>query len=95
MVLEYGSQIHKAVDSATASSSSVRDSDKSKPYIPRAGVATDGWSKENEASATCFCGAVQLAFVSGLHTLTFRRESMVSSLPNVLTYLSQRSLQAL
>jgi len=34
-------------------------SDKSKPYIP---LGEDGWSKENEATATCFCGAVQLAF---------------------------------
>jgi hypothetical protein len=38
--------------------------DKSKPYIPLAGLANDGWSKEEEATATCFCGAVQLAFVS-------------------------------
>ncbi|KAF1918296.1 Mss4-like protein [Ampelomyces quisqualis] len=45
-----------------SSALSVRDSDKSKPYIPLAGVATDGWSKEDEATATCFCGAVQLAF---------------------------------
>ena len=28
------------------------------------GVANDGWTKETEATATCFCGAVQLAFVS-------------------------------
>jgi hypothetical protein len=38
--------------------------DKTKPYFPRAGVATDGWSNEDEATATCFCGAVQLVFVS-------------------------------
>jgi hypothetical protein len=38
--------------------------DKYKPYIPLAGCADDGWSKEDEATATCFCGAVQLAFVS-------------------------------
>ena len=38
--------------------------DKSKPYIPLAGLADDGYSKEDEATATCFCGAVQLAFVS-------------------------------
>lgn len=38
--------------------------DKSKPYFPLAGSANDGWSKEDEATATCFCGAVQLAFVS-------------------------------
>lgn len=33
-------------------------------HIPVSGIATDGWSKENEATATCFCGAVQLVFVS-------------------------------
>ncbi|CZR63195.1 uncharacterized protein PAC_13091, partial [Phialocephala subalpina] len=33
-----------------------------KKDFPRAGVATDGWSTEDEATATCFCGAVQLAF---------------------------------
>lgn len=38
--------------------------DKSKPYFPVAGLAHDGWSTEDEATATCFCGAVQLAFVS-------------------------------
>lgn len=39
-------------------------SDKSKPYIPVAGLARDGYSRDDEATATCFCGAVQLAFVS-------------------------------
>ncbi|MCJ1472717.1 hypothetical protein MMC13_001366 [Lambiella insularis] len=34
----------------------------SKPFIPLAGLANDGWSKEDEATATCFCSAVQLAF---------------------------------
>ncbi|KAK8082684.1 hypothetical protein PG996_001465 [Apiospora saccharicola] len=34
----------------------------SKPYIIAVGHATDGYSKENEATATCFCGTVQLAF---------------------------------
>lgn len=43
---------------------SMATTDKSKPYIPLAGCADDGWSKEDEATATCFCGAVQLAFVS-------------------------------
>lgn len=33
-------------------------------HFPRAGLATDGWSTEDEATATCYCGAVQLAFVS-------------------------------
>ncbi|KAJ7132306.1 Mss4-like protein [Mycena epipterygia] len=41
---------------------SLATADKSKPYIPLAGLANDGWSKEDEATATCFCGAVQLAF---------------------------------
>jgi hypothetical protein len=36
--------------------------DKSKPYIPLAGLADDGWSKEDSATATCYCGAVQLSF---------------------------------
>ncbi|KAF2654462.1 hypothetical protein K491DRAFT_659997 [Lophiostoma macrostomum CBS 122681] len=30
--------------------------------FPLSGSAQDGWSKEDEATATCFCGAVQLAF---------------------------------
>jgi len=38
-------------------------SDKSKPYIPVAGLARDGYSRDGEATATCFCGEVQLAFV--------------------------------
>ena len=38
--------------------------DKSIHYMPLAGLASDGWSKEDEATATCFCGTVQLAFVS-------------------------------
>ncbi|KAF7885146.1 hypothetical protein EAF00_010964 [Botryotinia globosa] len=36
--------------------------DKSKPYFPLAGGANDGWSNGDEATATCFCGAIQLAF---------------------------------
>ncbi|KAJ6598889.1 Mss4-like protein [Mycena vulgaris] len=36
--------------------------DKSKSYFPLAGSASDGWSTEEEATATCFCGAVQLSF---------------------------------
>ncbi|KAF2849776.1 hypothetical protein T440DRAFT_508580 [Plenodomus tracheiphilus IPT5] len=43
---------------------SVRDSDKSNPYIPLASLANDGYHdvEKKEATATCFCGAVQLAF---------------------------------
>ncbi|CAO2653564.1 Nn.00g029750.m01.CDS01 [Neocucurbitaria sp. VM-36] len=47
---------------AAAMTDSVRDSNKSEPYFPRAGLANDGYSKEGEATATCFCGAVQIAF---------------------------------
>lgn len=38
--------------------------DKSKPYLPLAGLAHDGWSKDGKATATCYCGAVQLVVVS-------------------------------
>lgn len=39
--------------------------DTSKPYIPDDNCLGDGrWSKEGEATATCFCGTVQLVFVS-------------------------------
>ncbi|KAF4943686.1 hypothetical protein FSARC_14853 [Fusarium sarcochroum] len=31
-------------------------------FFPRAGVAQDGWSTKEEATATCYCGAVQLSF---------------------------------
>jgi hypothetical protein len=36
--------------------------DKVKEHFPLAGSALDGWSKEDLATATCYCGAVQLAF---------------------------------
>ncbi|KPM43198.1 hypothetical protein AK830_g3363 [Neonectria ditissima] len=36
--------------------------DTPKQHIPLAGCASDGWSTEDEATATCFCGAVQLSF---------------------------------
>lgn len=38
------------------------NTNKSEPYFPLAGGADDGWSKEASATATCYCGAVQLAF---------------------------------
>jgi len=37
-------------------------SDKSKPYFPHNSGTHDGWTKEDEATATCFCGTVQLIF---------------------------------
>lgn len=33
-----------------------------KSHFPHAGIARDGWSNSEEATATCFCGAVQMAF---------------------------------
>jgi hypothetical protein len=42
----------------------VSTADKSKPYIPLAGLAKDGWSRDGKATASCYCGAVQLVFVS-------------------------------
>ncbi|KAJ7872160.1 Mss4-like protein [Mycena olivaceomarginata] len=38
----------------------VAPDDQSKSYFPLASCTTDGWSNEREATATCFCGAVQL-----------------------------------
>ncbi|KAI0433783.1 Mss4-like protein [Xylaria sp. FL1042] len=34
--------------------------DKTKPYIPHNSLKQDGWSTDTEATATCFCGTVQL-----------------------------------
>ncbi|KAK2800431.1 hypothetical protein FQN51_006157 [Onygenales sp. PD_10] len=34
----------------------------STPYLPLSGCANDGWSNNDEATATCYCGAVQLGF---------------------------------
>ncbi|TVY43237.1 hypothetical protein LOCC1_G004540, partial [Lachnellula occidentalis] len=39
---------------------SLAEADKSKPYIPLANLKGDGWSTEDEATATYFCGAVQI-----------------------------------
>jgi hypothetical protein len=32
--------------------------------FPVVHLSNDGWSNEHEATATCFCGAVQLVLVS-------------------------------
>jgi hypothetical protein len=42
---------------------SLTTADKSKPFFPLAGLANDGYNKDGEATATCYCGAVQCAFV--------------------------------
>ncbi|KAK3393417.1 hypothetical protein B0H63DRAFT_498616 [Podospora didyma] len=34
--------------------------DKSKPYVPLAGLVGDGWSKDGKATATCYYGTVLL-----------------------------------
>jgi hypothetical protein len=53
----------KALQHHTANPmTSLRAADKTKPYIPLAGEAEDGWSSATEATASCFCGAVQLKF---------------------------------
>ncbi|KAL1729874.1 Mss4-like protein [Schizophyllum commune] len=36
--------------------------EKTQSHFPLAGLASDGWSTEDEATATCFCGTVQLSF---------------------------------
>ena len=41
-----------------------RPADKSVPYYPVSSLAGDGWTSDDEATATCYCGSVQLAFVS-------------------------------
>ncbi|PSN71549.1 hypothetical protein BS50DRAFT_570884 [Corynespora cassiicola Philippines] len=41
---------------------SLATADKTKPYLPLNNGTSDGWSTEDEATATCFCGAVQLQF---------------------------------
>ncbi|KAF2677559.1 hypothetical protein K458DRAFT_319358 [Lentithecium fluviatile CBS 122367] len=38
------------------------DREEPKSSFPVAGLSTDGWSTETEATASCFCGTVQLAF---------------------------------
>lgn len=56
----------------------LKDADKSKPYLPLAGHTQDGYNNGTEASATCFCGEVQYEFV--------RSESLLS-FPLILTLL--------
>lgn len=56
--------IHQVQASETLMMQTMAATTQSKSYFPLAGSANDGWSTESEATATCFCGAVQLAFVS-------------------------------
>ena len=64
---------------------SVRESDKAKPYIPRSSVINDGWSKDDEATATCYCGTVQLAFVS-TESYSSKESALFPSSPILLYY---------
>jgi hypothetical protein len=68
--------------------------DKSKPYIPLAGGADDGWSKEDQATATCYCGAVQLAFVRIPRTGTVTRRELETYHPDIRTRLFLYTYQA-
>lgn len=51
-------------------------------------VAEDGWSTDDEATATCFCGAVQLAFVSPI-------PSSLSGFPYRRTHALQTATDAI
>ncbi|KAJ0425163.1 Mss4-like protein [Aspergillus carlsbadensis] len=46
----------------TTPSSSSSDTTKSTSHFPVAGASHDGWTRGDRATATCFCGAVQLSF---------------------------------
>lgn len=47
-----------------------RPADASQPWIPLGGGSEDGYNNGKEATATCFCGAIQLAFVSRIFPIT-------------------------
>ena len=51
-------------DKTTRKITTMSTRDKNEPYISNNSSKQDGYSKDGEATATCFCGAVQLAFVS-------------------------------
>ncbi|KAH7377892.1 hypothetical protein BKA66DRAFT_421564 [Pyrenochaeta sp. MPI-SDFR-AT-0127] len=86
MVDGYTSRILKAEHLGDLFSSlSVGASDKPNPSIPLTRVATDGWSEDDEATATCYCGAVQLDFVTG-------KKGLVNSF--VCNYPDSRKLTA-
>ena len=57
-------------------------SHESESFIPLSSLAQDGWSKEDEATATCFCGAVQLAFVSIVILLQYTSTGSNTSEPS-------------
>ncbi|OJJ71412.1 hypothetical protein ASPBRDRAFT_179807 [Aspergillus brasiliensis CBS 101740] len=46
----------------TTSDTTTSSSTTANAHFPLAGLTNDGWSTDKEATATCYCGAVQLAF---------------------------------
>jgi len=54
--------------------------DKTTPYIPLSGLAEDGFSKADTATATCYCGAVQLEFVSTTFQMIIKAGGLNSEL---------------
>lgn len=59
-------------------------------FFPKASLTQDGWSTKEEATSTCYCGAVQLCFVSSQNFLTV---TYISSFPS--HYPSQASFSPL
>jgi hypothetical protein len=53
-----------------------QNTDQSVPYFPLASLANDGYNKDGEATATCYCGAVQLAFVCYLELLVSQKTNI-------------------
>jgi len=49
---------------ASSASGTTADKESKPSNLPLAGLAGDGWSKDGKATATCYCGAVQLIVVS-------------------------------
>lgn len=45
--------------------------------LPLSGLTRDGWSTEDEATATCACGKVQMVVVSDRRELAIQRPQML------------------
>jgi hypothetical protein len=54
--------------------------DKKQPNISNNSLKQDGYSRDGEATATCYCGAVQLAFVSQHFELHYNKTEETTSL---------------
>ncbi|TKX21353.1 glutathione-dependent formaldehyde-activating enzyme-like protein 2 [Elsinoe australis] len=64
---------------------SLRSADKSKPYLPLSGDTNDGHSTPTSATATCFCGAVRLAFVCCPSLLLLPKADHLPKNPSTVT----------